>query len=355
MDSKSVFENFNFKLIKILKIKMSKNYYRTIYSKFWKKVDSAYHSVDRDEFSQKTPEEPDEPNLVDGEAIDYLGHYIGNKREAKSLIKLHEEVIDYYISQTTDVSALTLKKYGRSIADFISFDPTINPEQLENFKKYTVQQMKLGGNLRQYTQPIYKFLSILYCEEINNYNVDSTKFLINENLDSSLSLSPLLLFKLYDILISYNHIQDAVIIHLLYSLTINLKTLCNIRFSDISQYKSIKFYDFSINDVRDFILSHDPFNDLMFYRHHCILKNKRINEKHNRFYIEEEIEYSLINPKSQSMIFNRFRTKFNGKVEWFNYSPEDIFKLSKKMREKYLNFNESISRSIFEDKCYLIS
>ena len=43
------------------------------------------------------------------------------------------------------------------------------------------QQMKLGGNLRQYTQPIYKFLSILYCEEINNYNVDSTKFLIKIN------------------------------------------------------------------------------------------------------------------------------------------------------------------------------
>ena len=73
MDSKSVFENINFKLIKNLKIKMSKNYYRTIYSKFWEKVDSAYHNVDRDEFSQKTPEEPDEPNLVDGEAIDYLG------------------------------------------------------------------------------------------------------------------------------------------------------------------------------------------------------------------------------------------------------------------------------------------
>ena len=85
--------------------------------------------------------------------------------------------------------------------------------------------MKLGGNLRQYIQPIYKLLSILYCEEINNYNVDSTKFLINENFDSSLSLSPLLLFKLYDILIPYNYIQDAVIVHLLYSLIINLKTL----------------------------------------------------------------------------------------------------------------------------------
>ena len=209
MDSKSVFENFNFKLIKILKIKMSKNYYRTIYSKFWKKVDSAYHSVDRDEFSQKTPEEPDEPNLVDGEAIDYLGHYIGNKREAKSLIKLHEEVIDYYISQTTDVSALTLKKYGRSIADFISFDPTINPEQLENFKKYTVQQMKLGGNLRQYTQPIYKFFSILYCEEINNYSVDSTKFFIKiysfihfilHSIDSFLMNSSYFIFSFYFLL-----------------------------------------------------------------------------------------------------------------------------------------------------------
>ena len=48
---------------------MFKNYYRTIYSKFWNKVDSDYHNVDRDEFSRKTSEEPDEPNLVDCEAI----------------------------------------------------------------------------------------------------------------------------------------------------------------------------------------------------------------------------------------------------------------------------------------------
>ena len=130
--------------------------------------------------------------------------------------------------------------------------------------------------MRKYTQPIHKFLSILYCEEINNYKVDSTKFLINESFDFSLSLSSLLLFKLYDILILFNHIQDAVIVHLLYYLIINLKTLCNIMFSDKGQDKSIKFYDFSINDVRDFILSYDLINDLMFYKQHCILKTKEL-------------------------------------------------------------------------------
>ena len=165
MDSKSVFENLNFKLIKILKIRMSKNYYITIHLKFWDKVDSVDHHADRNKVSQKTPEEPDESNLLEGEAIDYLGHYIGNKREVNSLIKLHEEAIDDCINQAADVSALTLKKYGRSIAVLISFDPTINPGQLENYRKYTLQQIKLGGNLRQSTQPKYKFLSIPYCEK----------------------------------------------------------------------------------------------------------------------------------------------------------------------------------------------
>ena len=42
----------------------------------------------------------------------------------------NEEVIDYYIIQTTDVSTFTLKKYCRYIQDFISFDPTISLEQL---------------------------------------------------------------------------------------------------------------------------------------------------------------------------------------------------------------------------------
>ena len=96
--------------------------------------------MNKEEISQKTSEEPNKSNAADDETIDYLGNYIDSKRDAKSLIKLHEDVIDYYINQTIDVNTPTLKEYGHSIADFINFDPTINLEQLKSFKKYTIQK-----------------------------------------------------------------------------------------------------------------------------------------------------------------------------------------------------------------------
>ena len=46
-------------------------------------------------------------------------------------MKLHEDVMDNFIIQTSNVSALTPKKYGRLIKNLISFDTTINPEQLD--------------------------------------------------------------------------------------------------------------------------------------------------------------------------------------------------------------------------------
>ena len=93
-------------------------------------------------------------------------------------MKLHTDVIDYYISQSRNVDVSSLKKYGRSIADFMAFDPTLSPEELNNFVKHklfefedgTQSQAELERIFRQSTQHITKFIKILYKDDMLKYN-----------------------------------------------------------------------------------------------------------------------------------------------------------------------------------------
>ena len=124
-------------------------------------------------------DESDIDEASSGEPITYLSRYIGSKREAKALMKLHADVIDYYISKSRNVDASSLKKYYRSIADFMAFDPTLNPEELNNFIKHklfefedgTQSQAELERIFRQSTQHVTKFIKILYKDDMLKYNI----------------------------------------------------------------------------------------------------------------------------------------------------------------------------------------
>ena len=187
-------------------------------------------------------------------------------------MKLHTDVIDYYISQSRNVDANSLKKYGRSIADFIAFDPTLNQEKLNNLVKHklfefedgTQSQAEFEKIFRQSTQHITKFIKILYKDDMLKYNILPNLFFLHSSFRALSTLTLSNLYRLYIELFSFNLIWN-VIINLIYSLRINVTTLCNIRFSVINLHKIVYVLWFWVNDVREVLLSNDLYNEIMYY------------------------------------------------------------------------------------------
>ena len=57
----------------------------------------------------------------------------GNRRNAKALYKLHEDVIGYYKHIIGPVKTKTMRKYGRIVTQFMIFSPTLDPKDVPEF------------------------------------------------------------------------------------------------------------------------------------------------------------------------------------------------------------------------------
>ena len=79
------------------------------------------------------PNDSSKEEWMSEDRIEYIGDFIGLKRSAKELIKLYNDVISYYINELWNIDSKTIKKYGREVSKFITFEPTLNPERLQEF------------------------------------------------------------------------------------------------------------------------------------------------------------------------------------------------------------------------------
>ena len=82
-----------------------------------------------------------------------------------------------------DINSKTIRKYGREVSKFITFEPTLNPERLQEFVKSRFWSMikEKGAYIRKTDkakrciQLIMRFLQILYKGDIKNYNLKDFK------------------------------------------------------------------------------------------------------------------------------------------------------------------------------------
>ena len=149
---------------------------------------------------------------------------------------------------------------------------------------------------------------------------------------SNLPLNYELLFFANDTLIQYKMYKDAISLHSLYSLSITVKTLCNIKYKNVSQSKTIEFYDFRINETREVYLCDELFNELMYLKAFSILKTHNIHSNSNEEISDTNIQNQLIVVPYSSVIYRWFKNKFNHKIKCFIYTPGDIMRLSLKVR-----------------------
>ena len=244
--------------------------------------------------------------------------------------------MDYFISQSQGSDIRTIKNIGSSISEFIAYEPTLDPKELANFiklkfkewKPYRMSQMEHARDWNLLTQHLIKFMEVLYQEELTKYTFDLS--FMNSN-----TLTPYKLFLVYDKLLSYNQFQDALIINLLYTLCISIKTLTLLECTNIDLNKIISFYDFSVNDIRKVAIPVDLLNEILYFKRYQSIKNSFLNIKTKNQEIKQKNKRSFIIQINKSMIYKRFKEKFDGEISWFEHTPRDILLLSRKINSKY--------------------
>ena len=115
-------------------------------------------------------------------------------------------------------------------------------------------------------------MEVLYQEELTKYTFDLS--FLNSN-----TLTPYKLFLVYDKLLNYNQFQDALIINLLYTLCIIIKTLTLLEYTNINLNKIISFYDFSVNDIRKVAIPVYLLNLILYFKRYQSIKNSFRNIK----------------------------------------------------------------------------
>ena len=148
----------------------SKSYYRAIYSRFWSKVEAKILNPQEGVNVIEMPNDSSREELMSKAHIEYIGEFIGCKRSAKELIKLHDDVISYYINELGDIDSKTIKKYGREVSKFMTFEPTLSSERLQEFveSRFCSITKEKGAYIRKTDkakrciQLIMRFLQIFY-------------------------------------------------------------------------------------------------------------------------------------------------------------------------------------------------
>ena len=157
----------------------SRSYYQRVYERFGHKEvkcqqgDHGELGGGADSTTVTTKEKEDD------ELVTHYAKFVGNRRSAKALLKLHEDVIDFYKQSMGNIKAKTMKKYALIISQFMIFSPTLDPKDVPGFLEFKFPQESIDANsnqsknstIKQYISHIKRFLYILYKDELNKYSI----------------------------------------------------------------------------------------------------------------------------------------------------------------------------------------
>ena len=170
---------------------------------------------------------------MDDEYLNLYKDILKNKREAKVLRKIHNEMFDIYVSKLGPLDLPTAKAYCKMLSQFITYSPSVDPNDLEHFLPNKFNLNKKSGTFKsnlkrtslKYNNCINRFLKIIYSTEYSKldpqYAATITEIFKEKN--SSASVSDV--FNVYYQLTELKKFEDTLMIHLIYSLKVNPETL----------------------------------------------------------------------------------------------------------------------------------
>ena len=183
-------------------------------------------------------------------------------------------MFEIYINKLTYVNLKTAKSYSKMIIQFIYYSPGIDPHDLEPFliSKFNLPKVggslksKLKGNSLKYFNCIDGFLQRVYSSEfcqINPEYADSIK----SKFKSSIKVPTIPeVINAYADLMNMKMFQDALILHLMYSIGANPETLVLVMFDSIDDSGNMRYFDTLKLKYVDIMLNQNLLRDIMFFK-----------------------------------------------------------------------------------------
>ena len=134
----------------------------------------------------------------------------------------------------------------------------------------------------------------------------------------------------YNQLLSFEQYDDALLLQLLYSLSLHPNNLCMLKFDDVDKDGFIHYIDFKTGKNSKILLDDDLICFALEYvcnkgeglKYFKMIKRALRNGK-NR-------EGIFIDNKTYQNVYKRFLNKFGGKLKWFNYTPKEIVSINER-------------------------
>ena len=147
--------------------------------------------------------------------------------------------------------------------------------------------------------------------------------------------------------------QDALVIHLMYSLSLNPYHLYSLKYDDILSDNQIQYWDYKSSTYKTCYLYYELWSDINVIKQYQEAKYG-ILRKIVRIMIDKtKIRGVFIIDVSPTNIYNRFHRKFGKSIDDFDITPNDILQLSRFNAQKMTQ--GLYNRSLFDHKINLIS
>ena len=294
--------------------------------------------------------------------LDTLGfntfnNILKNKKEQKQLRTIHEQMFDVYVDKLTYATQATAKSYSKMISQFIYYSPGIDPADLEPFlaskfnlsKEGGTLKSKLKGNSLKYFNCINCLLQRVYSSEFSKLNPENAKTIKSKFKLATKVPTIVEVMNAYADLMDMKMFQDALILHLIYSIGINPETVVLLTFDSIDENGKMRYFDTMKLKYVDTILNQNFIRDIKFFKD-AVLEIKSETKNNFRCFQDKAIVIGeFIFEYTSSAIYNRFARCFGGKLPWFKYTPNQIVKLSESTRVQKKDKNRHYSLNLIED------
>ena len=191
---------------------------------------------------------------------------------------------------------------------------------------------KLKANSLKYFNCINEFLERVYSSEFSKLNPEYTK-----TIKSKFKLAtkaPIIAeaMNAYADLIDMKMFQDALILHIMYSIGINSETVVLLTFDSIDENGKMRYFDTLKLKYVDIILNQNLIRDIKFFKDTMLEIKSETKNNFRCFQNKAIVIGEFIFEYTSSAIYNRFAISFGEKLPWFKYTPNQIAKLSESTR-----------------------
>ena len=138
--------------------------------------------------------------------------------------------------------------------------------------------------------------------------------------------------------------QDALIIHLIYSLSLDPYHIYLLTYDCIIDKNQIQYWDYKSSSMKTCYLYYELWSDINLIKGYQEAENSQLRRTLRIMIDQTKIRGEFIINISPTNIYNRFHRKFWNSLKDFDLTPNDIIVLSKYNSKKWIKgvYNRSL-------------